>query len=166
MDIRCTCTYNITSICRHKATALFYLHNLLEKNELKIKYSEHDTMHTNINIEELNLNLIKQYCSPKTFYLAEEILKKNRPHILSEFDDNVNAEFIYNDETFNLKIKRVENKNYATSCNCRSEKNHPLCLHKVILLMQLYYNYGINYFDTIKNWDIEKNKLLSKYGYT
>ena len=166
MDIRCTCTYNITSICRHKATALFYLHNLLEKNELKIKYSEHDTMHTNINIEELNLNLIKQYCSPKTFYLAEEILKKNRPHILSEFDDTVNAEFIYNEETFNLKIKRVENKNYATSCNCRSEKNHPLCLHKVILLMQLYYNYGINYFDSIKNWDIEKNKLLSKYGYT
>ena len=166
IDIRCTCTYNITSICRHKATALFYLHNILEKNELKILYQDYDTLHTNINIDSLTLHLIKQYCTPKIFYQAEEILKKNRPHILSEFEDTVNAELSLDEKTYHLKIKRFENKNYATSCDCQQEKTHPLCLHKTILLLQLYYNHGENYFDTIRNWDIEKNKLLAKYGFS
>src|SRR5690606_37407412 len=39
-------------------------------------------------------------------------------------------------------------------------------LPKVIVFLQLLNAYGPNYFDTIKNWDKEKDKLLSLYGYS
>ena len=29
----------------------------------------------------------------------------------------------------------------------------------------MYNKYGAHYFDTIRNWDNEKNKLLEAYGY-
>src|SRR4030095_4918787 len=43
---------------------------------------------------------------------------------------------------------------------------HPLCLPKVIVFLQLLHSYGPYYFDSIRNWDKEKNKLLEAYGYT
>ena len=46
----------------------------------------------------------------------------------------------------------------------RSE--HPLCKHKTALFLQLLNNWGPNYFDSIRNWDKEKNKLLEGYGYS
>lgn len=47
-----------------------------------------------------------------------------------------------------------------------SETEYPLCLHKTILLLQLFQLKGADYFETIRNWDREKNKLLALYGYT
>src|SRR5262249_47606518 len=41
-----------------------------------------------------------------------------------------------------------------------------LCLPKVIVFLQLLNSYGPNYFDSIRNWDKEKNKLLEAYGYS
>ena len=41
-----------------------------------------------------------------------------------------------------------------------------LCLPKVIVFLQLLNKHGANYFDSIRNWDKEKNKLLEAYGYS
>jgi hypothetical protein len=35
-----------------------------------------------------------------------------------------------------------------------------------MLFLQLLNSYGPFYFDTIRNWDKEKNKLLQIYGYS
>ncbi|HXB96261.1 MAG TPA: SNF2-related protein, partial [Puia sp.] len=43
---------------------------------------------------------------------------------------------------------------------------HPLSLPKVIVLLQLLHAHGAYYFDSIRNWDKEKNKLLEAYGYS
>lgn len=43
---------------------------------------------------------------------------------------------------------------------------HPLCEHKTLLFLQLLNAYGPFYFDSIRNWDKEKNKLLQIYGYS
>ena len=45
-------------------------------------------------------------------------------------------------------------------------RNTRLCLPKVIVFLQLLNNMVANYFDTIRNWDKEKNKLLEAYGYS
>ena len=37
---------------------------------------------------------------------------------------------------------------------------------KVILFLQLLQAHGPYYFDSIRNWDKEKNKLLEAYGYS
>src|SRR5207253_6503732 len=59
-----------------------------------------------------------------------------------------------------------EERNFDTSCICNSDVTHPLCVHKTIVLVQLLSRYGVNYFDSIRNWDKEKNKLLEAYGYS
>jgi hypothetical protein len=41
-----------------------------------------------------------------------------------------------------------------------------LCVHKSIVFLQLLNTYGPYYFDSIRNWEKEKNKLLQIYGYS
>ena len=69
-----------------------------------------------------------------------------------------------NGESFPIVIQRNEERNFDTSCKCK-EDAHPICLHKAIVFLQLLNAYGSQYFDTIRNWDKEKNKLLGIYGY-
>ena len=37
---------------------------------------------------------------------------------------------------------------------------------KVIVFLQLLQAHGASYFDSIRNWDKDKNKLLEAYGYS
>src|SRR6185503_2296085 len=46
------------------------------------------------------------------------------------------------------------------------DPDHVLCLPKVIVFLQLLNTHGAGYFDSIRNWDKEKNKLLEAYGYS
>jgi non-specific serine/threonine protein kinase len=62
-------------------------------------------------------------------------------------------------------IRKNEERNFDTSCDY-DDPMHPLCLPKVIVLLQLFNAHGPHYFDSIRNWDKEKNKLLEAYGYS
>src|SRR6185295_20238916 len=62
-------------------------------------------------------------------------------------------------------LRKNEERNFDTSCTFE-DRLHPLCLPKVIVFLQLLNAYGPYYFDSIRNWDKEKNKLLEAYGYT
>ena len=64
-----------------------------------------------------------------------------------------------------MVIRKNEERNFDTSCDYEDTK-HPLCLPKVIVFLQLLNTGGPYYFDTIRNWDKEKNKLLELYGYS
>jgi non-specific serine/threonine protein kinase len=66
---------------------------------------------------------------------------------------------------YNLTIQKNDERNFDTSCTC-NETQHALCIHKTVLFLQLLNAYGPNYFDSIRNWDKEKNKLLEAYGYS
>jgi non-specific serine/threonine protein kinase len=62
-------------------------------------------------------------------------------------------------------LPKNEERNFDTSCACE-EDMYPLCIHKTAVFLQLLNAYGPHYFDTIRNWDKEKNKLLEAYGYS
>src|SRR4029079_4243136 len=62
-------------------------------------------------------------------------------------------------------LRKNEERNFDTSCDF-NDTEHPLCLPKVIVFLQLLNSHGPNYFDSIRNWDKEKNKLLEAYGYS
>ena len=50
---------------------------------------------------------------------------------------------------------------------CAVKSMHPLCEHKIVTYSSSCFKaYGPYYFDTIRNWDKEKNKLLQIYGYS
>ena len=166
LSLRCTCPYNLGEICKHEAAALFQLQELLDRNMLNEKDLQYDQKHTIVKMKQLELKMIRLLTSPNSYTDAEEFLKENKAVIIEAKDEKVKAEMEYEGVTYKVLIQKNEERNFDTSCNCNSDNRHPLCLHKTILLIQLLNRYGVNYFDSIRNWDKEKNKLLEAYGYT
>ena len=80
-------------------------------------------------------------------------------------NETVKASVTLNGQTYKVIIRKNEERNFDTSCDYE-DTEHPLCLPKVIVFLQLLNTHGANYFDTIRNWDKEKNKLLEAYGYS
>jgi SNF2 family DNA or RNA helicase len=166
VSLRCTCPYNLSEICRHKAGALFHLQDMLDKNLLGDKETVYDQKHTVVKMKQLELKLIRMLSAQENFEAAENYLRSTRSNILEAKDERVLAEMEYEGQVFKVLIQKNEERNFDTSCNCNTDTEHPLCVHKNIILLQLLHNYGPNYFDSIRNWDKEKNKLLALYGYS
>ena len=166
LSLRCGCPYNLSEVCRHKAAALFFVQDLLDKNMLDYKAASYDTSHTLLRTKNLDLKMIRMLCSKATFEKAELTLKSVRPHIITSENERVVAEIDEKDKTFHMIIQKNEERFFDTSCDCLSETAYPLCVHKTVLLLQLFQLKGADYFETIRNWDREKNKLLALYGYS
>jgi superfamily II DNA or RNA helicase len=166
LPTRCTCPYNLSEVCRHKAGALFTLQDLLDKNLLGDKGIEYNQQHTVIKMKQLDVKLIRMLSSTESFVAAENFLQKQSVSITQAKDERVKVDVTLNGETHTVVIQKNEERNFDTSCTCNSDKEHPLCIHKTLVFLQLYNKKGANYFDTIRNWDAVKNKLLGMYGYS
>lgn len=166
LSVRCSCPYNLGEICRHEAAALFRLQELIDKNLLGESELSYDQQHTVVKMKRLEVRLIKMLASPQDVDLAEEFLKTGKAKILEAENEKVDATITMQDKIFHIHIQKNEERNMDTGCDCGSTTSHPLCLHKTILFFQLAREKGPDFFDTIRNLDKEKNKLLSLYGYS
>ena len=166
ISLRCSCPYNLGEICRHEAAALFQLQELLDRNLLGEKELVYDQKHTVVKMKQLDLKMIRLLAAQQSYTEAEEYLRSNEINILEAKDEKVKVDVPYNGEVYRVLIQKNEERNFDTSCNCNTDNKHPLCLHKTIVFVHLYSKFGINYFDSIRNWDKEKNKLLEAYGYS
>ncbi|MEO6489078.1 MAG: SNF2-related protein [Ferruginibacter sp.] len=165
ITLRCSCPYNIGDICRHEVAALFRLQDMVDKNMLGSTAIQYNQLHTVTKMKHIDLKTIKMLSSPAIYEEAENLLRTVKANILSAVDERVEAELTVGDQTFPLVIQKNEERSFDTSCMC-GESMHPLCEHKTLLFLQLLNSYGPNYFDSIRNWDKEKNKLLQMYGYS
>ncbi|MEO8819525.1 MAG: SNF2-related protein [Ginsengibacter sp.] len=166
-SVRCSCPYNIGDICRHEAAALMQLQDLVDKNLLESSGGTpvYRQIHTIVKIKFIDLKMIRMLTGMENYTAAEEILRKNKCNILEATNEKVEADLDMNDKTYHIILQKNEERNFDTSCNCE-EGDHPLCKHKTALFLQLLNNWGPHYFDSIRNWDKEKNKLLEGYGYS
>ncbi|HEY0677171.1 MAG TPA: SNF2-related protein [Chitinophagaceae bacterium] len=165
LSVRCSCPYNLGDICRHEAAALIQLQEMLDKNQLKAEEVEYDQRHTVVKMKYIDLKTIRVLCSPEVLTEAENYLRTQKAIIDFAKDEVVKATVPLNDTEYKVVIRKNEERNLDTSCDY-VDTDHPLCLPKVIVLIQLLQAYGPYYFDNIRNWDKEKNKLLEAYGYT
>ncbi len=165
LSLRCTCPYNLGDICRHEAAALIQLQELLDRNMLKAEEVVYDQRHTVVKMKTIDLKTIRLLCSPQTFTDAEKYLRTSRATIEIAKDELVKAKVEIDGNPYNVVIRKNEERNFDTSCNYDDEA-HPLALPKVIVFLQLLNAHGPYYFDSIRNWDKEKNKLLEAYGYS
>lgn len=165
MSLRCSCPYNMGDICRHEAAALFRLQDLADKNQLGSTALQFNQYHTVVKMKHIDLKMIKMLGSTAIYDHAEKLSRTYKAIILKAHDERVEAELHINGTSYPLVIAKNEERNFDTSCTC-SETDHPLCEHKTLLFLQLLNAYGANYFDSIRNWDKEKNKLLQIYGYS
>ena len=165
ISLRCTCPYNLGEICRHESAALFRLQDMVDKNMLMSSAIQYNQRHTVTKMKHIDLKMIKMLSSPAIYQEAETILRATKATIIKAADERVEAELVYNGEHYPLVIQKNDERNFDTSCSC-SEAMHPLCEHKTMLFLQLLNAFGPAYFDTIRNLDKEKNKLLQIYGYS
>ena len=164
--IRCTCPYNLGDICRHEAAALFQLQDLVDKNLLTANQTtSFDQKHTVIKMKSIDLKFIRMLMGQELYDEAEEIFRVNKANIIHASNEKVEAVLELDKKGYRLIIQKNEERNFDTSCTC-DETEHIICKHKAVLFLQLLHAYGPNYFDSIRNWDKEKNKLLEGYGYS
>ncbi|MEO6550284.1 MAG: SWIM zinc finger family protein, partial [Ferruginibacter sp.] len=164
MTLRCGCPYNLGDICRHEAAALFQLQELIDKNMLGSSNAAYSQRHTVAKMKFVDLKTIRLLTSPEIYEAAENLLELTKANVLVASNERVEAELKIEGETFPLVLQKNDERNFDTSCRC-DEAVYPLCVHKAALFIQLFRQYGPYYFDTIRNWDKEKNKLLQIYGY-
>lgn len=164
MTLRCGCPYNLGEICRHEAAALFRLQDMLDKNQLGAEEQRYNQKHTIAKMKNIDLRLIRVLSSPAIYDEAEILLRSTKASILKAENESVHAELVVGNEKFSLIIQKNDERTFDTSCTC-SEDRHPLCVHKTLLFLQLLNHHGPHYFDTIRNWEKEKSKLLQVYGY-
>ena len=164
--IRCSCPYNLSDICRHEAAALFQLQDLVDKNMLGTHDAAvYNQKHTVAKMKYIDLKMVRMLASQNNYAEAEEILRSSKANIIKAANERVEASLDQNGDLYTLVLQKNEERNFDTSCNC-DETTHPLCAHKTALFLQLLNSYGPHYFDSIRNWDKEKNKLLEAYGYS
>ena len=165
ISMRCTCPYNLTEICRHEVAALFRLQDMIDKKMLGNSDIVYNQKHTVAKMKYIDLKLIRIISDKTDYETAEVFLLKKKAKISRAADEKVEASVTLDGEKFNLLIQKNEERYFDTSCNC-TDTSQPLCVHKLILFLQLFQESGPHYFDSIRNWDKEKSKLLQIYGYS
>ena len=165
MSLSCTCPYNLTEVCRHKAAALLQLQGMSDRGQLDSKEVRHNQKHTLAKMKAIDLKMIRMLSGNTNYENAEEWLRVNKPVILLAANETVEAEVNDDGNLYRVKIHKNADRIFDTGCNC-AEEEHVLCKHKVIVFSHLLNNYGSNYFDSIRNFDRDKEKLLGLYGYS
>lgn len=164
-SLRCACPYNLGDICRHEAAALFQLQEMIDRGHLQADEVKYDQRHTVAKMKTIDLKTLRLLSSPETLEEAEVFLRTNKAIIDFAENETVKATVKLDGKEYKVIIRKNEEKNFDTSCDYEDE-SHPLCLPKIIVLLQLLNKHGANYFESIRNWDKEKNKLLEAYGYS
>jgi non-specific serine/threonine protein kinase len=165
LSVRCTCPYNLGDICRHEAAALLQLQDMRDKGHLQTEDKKYDQRHTVARMKTIDLKNLRMLSSQESMAEAEKFLRSQKAKIEYAENETVKATVALNGDRHTVIIRKNDERNFDTSCDYVDEE-YPLCLPKLIVFMQLLQAYGPNYFDTIRNWDKEKNKLLELYGYS
>lgn len=165
LSVRCQCPYNLGEICRHEVASLFQLNDLLQSGFFENTDIEYDQKHTAIRMRQVNSQMIRVFTSPEIMEEAQRLATRTTAIITKKKNDSVEAEVPDGDMTYKVIIRRNEERYFDTSCGC-DEKEYPLCLHKTVVFLQILKAYGHQYFQSLQDWDIQKNKLLGLYGYS
>ncbi|MES2882185.1 MAG: SNF2 helicase associated domain-containing protein, partial [Bacteroidota bacterium] len=165
VSLRCACPYNLGDICRHESAALIRLQEMIDKGMLRSENVVYNQRHTVAKMKTIDLRSIQLLAGNEVVTQAEEFLKTMKPEIESAKEETVKAIVTLDGKNYSVIIRRNEERNFDTSSDYEDEQ-HLLCLPKVIVFIHLLYTKGQHFFETIRNWDKEKNKLLEAYGFT
>ncbi len=165
LSVRCQCPYNLGEICRHEVAALFQLNDLLQSGFFENTDIAYDQKHTVVRMRQVNMQMLGVFASPAIIEQATEWARQQRAIITAGKGDRLEAEVPDGERTYKVVLKQNDERYFDTSCSCE-EKEHPLCVHKATLFIQVLRTEGAQYFQTMRDWDEQKNKLLRLYGYS
>lgn len=165
LSVRCQCPYNLGDICRHEVAALFQLNDLLQGGFFDNTNITYNQKHTVVRMRQVSESMLRIFASPEIFDKAHEWAAQQKAIVTVSAGDRIEAEVPDGDQTYKVVLRQNEERYFDTSCGC-NEEGHPLCVHKATLFLQVLKTQGAAFFLTLRNWDEQKNKLLSLYGYS
>lgn len=165
LSVRCQCPYNLGEICRHEVAALFQLNDILQSGFFENTNITYDQKHTMVRMRQVNKQMLLIFTAPESLEKAERMANGSKALITSNKNDRIEADVRDEDKTYKVTIKQNEERYFDTSCGC-DEKSHPLCVHKATVFLQVLKNFGAQYFTSVQNLEVQKNKLLEQYGYS
>ncbi|HVF96993.1 MAG TPA: SNF2 helicase associated domain-containing protein, partial [Flavisolibacter sp.] len=116
-------------------------------------------------MKTIDLRTIHLLSSHEIVAEAEKYLQHSKPALETAKEETVKAKVKLEGEEYSVLLRRNEERNFDTSSDYE-DPVHLLCLPKVIVFLHLLQTKGQHYFESIRNWDKEKNKLLEAYGYS
>ncbi len=164
MTVRCQCPYNLGEICRHEVGALFQLNDILQSGFFENVSIEYDQKHTVVRMRQINKQMLQLFTSADALEKAERIGNAGKVVLVTNRNGSIEAD-VPDEGTYRVTIRQNEDRYFDTSCTC-AEKTHPLCVHKSALFFHVLKLFGAQHFQSMQNWDVQKNKLLEQYGYT
>lgn len=165
LNVRCQCPYNLGEICRHEVAALFQLHELIQSGFFEDANITYDQQHTVLRLRQVNKQMLQIYTSPEHMETAQELARKGKVSVTKNLTDAIEANVVEGKETFAVRLRQNEERYFDTSCTC-GETKFPLCLHKAAVFLHVLQTLGAQHFQTMRNWDVQKNLLLRQYGYS
>lgn len=165
LSVRCQCPYNLGDICRHEVAALFQLNDILQSGFFENTDISYDQKHTVVRMRQVSVQMLGVFASADTMEKAADLAKQNKAIVTFGKGDRLEAEVPDGDNTYKVVLRQNDERYFDTSCGC-TEHDHPLCVHKATVFLQVLRTHGAQYFQTMRDWDEQKNKLLRMYGYS
>ncbi len=162
---RCQCPYNMGEICRHEVAALFQLNDIIQSGFFENMDVSYDQKHTVVRMRQVSKQVIQIFTAPESLDKAEDLLSDGMVTLAPGKNEKIEAEVVDGKTKYKVTIKQNEERYFDTSCQCK-EARFPLCAHKTATFLQVLKKLGAEFFQTMQNWDFQKNKLLEQYGYS
>ena len=166
----CTCGYQAPddpkSLCKHNVAAFLYLCQYLNDNGINVgqKHNQFNSVYTLTDkklVEQDMLQLLTEPDQQKALKIASHPktqLERGEDHDLQSFIE-------CDGKTFKVFFQKINDHIHST-CTCRLDFYSPMCFHKIGVLLKLRREDGEYAFDKIVNWNKQKTKYISQYGYT
>ncbi len=166
LSVRCQCPYNLSELCRHKVAALFQLQDLAQSGILGGEGIHYDQKHTMLRLRSVSEAMLRVFSTPDIMERARDAARNRVATLLPAAANAVEADVPdgQTDAVFRVQLRQNEERYFDTSCDC-DETRVPLCYHKAVTFLQVLYQQGADYFHGLRNWDEQKARLLSLYGY-
>lgn len=166
MSVRCQCPYNLSELCRHKVAALFQLQDLAQSGILGGEGIQYDQKHTILRLRTVSEPMLRVFSVPDIMERARDAARSRSARLVPAAANAIEADVPDEGtgEVFRVTLRQNEERYFDTSCSC-DETRVPLCYHKAVTFLQVLYQHGADYFHGLRNWDEQKARLLSLYGY-
>lgn len=165
LSLRCQCPYNLGEICRHEVAALFHLQDIIQSGYFENLDISYDQKHTIVRMRQVSIQMLQLFSSTEIMDRAQRWARTSRAEIEEDANNQIKANVGDGEQVYKVSIKQNDDRYFETSCTC-SETAYPLCVHKATVFLQLLRQHGWEYFQSMRDWDAQKNKLLSQYGYS
>lgn len=161
----CNCGQNFgLGLCKHIVASLLDFSDRVV-NIYPNKLTKHNQLHTEITMSKIDELVLITNSDPADYFIARQFVSQKQIEVVTNDQKIAESNLNIKGEVCKVVLKQIDTDKFVTSCNC-SNSNYKLCVHKVMVFLQLKAQYGDRAFELMQNWDEYKNTLLAQYGFS